>query len=299
MHDHPLVVPAHQPLRRLEPRLAAAHQRRIGLDQVDDLVVELQHGQLQLRDERVLVVARVAEQRRLLLVARQVVLVVVPADQHLLVARVAVVEERVVDRAADVDAVQVEPRAAEVRQRVRVVGPVQAGDRVEGQVVVDELPEVRVAARDVGVVQLGLEVRRDDLLQHEPGDVADPRVVRHVRREPEHPAEPPLELARGRHVRQAPHLVAVAPGGTPPVAEVVRGGRRGDQLLGGPRCGRRLLRRLLGRGPVDDVGHPASPRSGGRSDRPVVPPPTVGASGASGGPARPTLPVGEADPPYW
>jgi hypothetical protein len=53
--------------------------------------VELEHGELELADERVLVVARVAQQRGLLPVSGQVVLVVVPADEQLLPTGVPVV----------------------------------------------------------------------------------------------------------------------------------------------------------------------------------------------------------------
>ncbi len=259
MHDEPLVVPAHDPLRRLERGLAALAQRRVGRDQVEHLVVELQHGQLQLADEGVLVVARVAQQRRLLVVARQVVLVVVPADQHLLAAGVAVVEERVVGRPPAVHAVQVEARAAEVRQRVRVVRPGQAGDRVEGQVVVDELAQVRVAGRDVRVVQL--RRRTGHVLRHQRRDLGDPRVAGHERRQPEHPAEPALVQPRQRQVRQAALLVAVPARRAPGVPQVVPAARRRHQLLRRPRC-----RLAVGRcrRPLHDVGHPTLPVSSDR-----------------------------------
>jgi hypothetical protein len=70
-HD-PLVVPAHDGLRLLEP----PHRRigRVG-DLVDHPVVELQEQEVQLRDDGVLVVARIADQRPTQPVARQVALV--------------------------------------------------------------------------------------------------------------------------------------------------------------------------------------------------------------------------------
>ena len=155
MHDDPLVVPADDPLRRLEGGLAAdgggSHRR----DEVDDLVVELQHRQLPLADERVLVVAGIADQGGVLDVSRKVVFVVVAADQHLHPLRRLVVQEGVVGGPAAVDAVEVEAGAAEVGQRIRVVLPVEAGGSVEGDVVVDELPEVGVAGGNLGLSKAG------------------------------------------------------------------------------------------------------------------------------------------------
>ena len=68
-HD-PLIVPGHDPPRFGEDvgrRLAAA------LEHVADLVVELEHREVGLRHQQVLVVARIADQREALGAARQVV----------------------------------------------------------------------------------------------------------------------------------------------------------------------------------------------------------------------------------
>jgi hypothetical protein len=229
VHDQPLVVPPHDPLGRLERGLAAPPQRRVVLHQVDHLVVELEHGELQLADEGVLVVAGIAEQRGVLLVAGQVVLVVVVADEELLAVRGLVVEERIVDRPAPVHAVEIEARAAEIGQRVRVVLPVQARHRVEGEIVVDELPEVGVTRRDVGVVGLGTRPGR--VLLHQGGDLRDPLIAGHERRQPEHPAESALVQPGHRNVGKATQLSTVAARGAAPVTEVVRRGGAGHELF--------------------------------------------------------------------
>ena len=71
--DDPLVVPGGDPPRLLEER-RAGQRRRVGrASMVDDLVVELQEREVRLRDQQVLVVALVADHRRPLVAARQVV----------------------------------------------------------------------------------------------------------------------------------------------------------------------------------------------------------------------------------
>ena len=111
---------------------------------------------------------------------------------------VLLVDERLVVRSAAVHRIEVEPRSAEVHQSVRVVVPLEPGRRVEREVVIDELPEVREARGDVrvvarGVVLAGLGLGLDHLLR-ERLEVA---IVRKERREvPEHPSEPALEHGR-------------------------------------------------------------------------------------------------------
>ena len=103
---------------------------------------------MELVDEQVHVVARVADQREALLVARHVV--AARAEQQLRRV-VALVEVRAADRAAAVEALEVEPRRAEVAQ------PTLLGVRAErravgGDVVRDELADERPAGRDGRVV---------------------------------------------------------------------------------------------------------------------------------------------------
>ena len=88
---------------------------------------------MQLRDHDVLVVARVADQRAALLVARQVmrldVLVLrIDADEQRDAAgagAVGLVEERVVGWAGPIERVEVEARRSEVDERVGVVALLQ------------------------------------------------------------------------------------------------------------------------------------------------------------------------------
>jgi len=134
----------------------------VALDAVHDLVVQLQHRALELGDDEVLVVARVPDDRdprarrprqvgaREPLVGRDRI-----AEHE--VQAVVLVEERLVRGAAPVDVVQVEAWRAVVGECVGVGLAGQARHRVERDVVVDELPEVRVARgqAELAVVERG------------------------------------------------------------------------------------------------------------------------------------------------
>ncbi len=103
---------------------------------------------MQLADDDVDIVARVADQGPPLLVAGQVDALVhgigVRADEEL--GGVVLVEQvGAVERPPAVDGVEVEAGRAVVDQGVGVVTPLEPGGGVEGQVVVDELAEVGVA----------------------------------------------------------------------------------------------------------------------------------------------------------
>jgi hypothetical protein len=75
-------------------------------------------------------------------------------------------------------------------QRVGIVALLQAGCRIEGDVVVDELAEVGVAGRDARVVAVTGLVGR---VHHPLGDGARRRPIDHERVElAEQPAEAPL-----------------------------------------------------------------------------------------------------------
>lgn len=69
--DGPLVVPADDPLCLAE-ELTAGETCALLTDMLDDLVVEAYEQQVQLRDDQVLVVARIADQRDLVVVSRQI-----------------------------------------------------------------------------------------------------------------------------------------------------------------------------------------------------------------------------------
>ena len=149
---------------------------------------------MQLRDDRVLVVARVPDQRPPRVVARQVAV----AQQQLRPGRlrVPVVEVGLHDRPGAVDGVEVEARGAEVDQRVRVRLAVEQRRRVERDVVVDELREVGEPRRDGQVLlQLRPELhRRDEVVERLAARLAR-RAVR------EHAAEAPADRAAARRLQ--------------------------------------------------------------------------------------------------
>ena len=228
MRDDPLVVPAHEPLC-LPQEVRGGPPGLVGGEVVDDPVVKLDEEQVQLRDDEVLVVARVAEQRAALLVARQVhrrQRVVAGGAAHEQVdprtARaIPVVEEGLVGGAGPVERVEVQARRAEVDERVGVVVALQLRSGIERDVVVDELPEVRVARRDRLVVLAARPARH----------VIDERVERRVVQLPglelgEHPAEAPALLGRPAAL-PARRCQAVPRGG---------GGHRGDRPARILRC---------------------------------------------------------------
>jgi len=72
VHDEPLVMPAHDALGLGEDLLARVTGVELGLEVGDDSVVKAQDGEVQLRDDEVLVVARTARERGVLPVARQI-----------------------------------------------------------------------------------------------------------------------------------------------------------------------------------------------------------------------------------
>ena len=223
--DQPLVVPAGEPARALQAHgrvvLASVEPEGlgVGLDAVDDGVVEAQKGQVELADDEVLVVAQVADEgpglqvRVVAQVIRQDVLRDHPRLQQLADAREVAVEvglgrdlrardavgvvaadpqaRTVVEtgigagptaegRAVAIDAVEVEGGSAQVAQALGdLVGRdgslVDLGDvaglgvavGVGGQVVVDELAEVGVDGRDVGVdVYLRRRLDRRRVVDH-------------------------------------------------------------------------------------------------------------------------------------
>ncbi len=65
---------------------------------------------------------------------------------------VVAIEIGLIRRTAAVDVVEIERRRPEILERVRIVLALQAADRVERNVVVDELAEIRVSGADAGVL---------------------------------------------------------------------------------------------------------------------------------------------------
>ena len=158
-HD-PLIVPGGDPARFGEDigrRVGAARQH------VADLVVELEHREMRLRHQKVLVVAMIADEREPLRAARQIVAeialagVEILADQQLrpvLVAggRIARIEMRAAVRPEAVDAIEVDRRGAEILDAERIVRLVAERGQIKRDVVVDELAEIGEPGRDVRIV---------------------------------------------------------------------------------------------------------------------------------------------------
>ena len=122
---------------------------------IDASVVEPDEGQVQLADDDVDIVARVADQGPPLLVAGKVGRFVrrngVGAHEEL--GGVLLVEQvGAVEGPPAVDGIEVEAGRAVVHQGVGVVAPLEPRGRVERQVVVDELAHVGVPGGEVGVV---------------------------------------------------------------------------------------------------------------------------------------------------
>jgi len=195
LHHDPLVVPAGEPLGLDELPVGVA--AGVG-GVVDEAVVEPGEQQVQLADDDVLVVARIADERDLLAVSGQVVDAVgVGADEQLALV-IPVVLERFVAGPGPVERVEVEAGSPEAGEAVGVVKPVEAGDRVEGDVVIDELAEVGVAGGDGGVVErLGGAAPAAGLvgLAHLGGEGVKlvERVGERRRQASEHAPEPALE----------------------------------------------------------------------------------------------------------
>jgi hypothetical protein len=205
---------------------------------VDELVVKLQHGGMQLRHDDVFVVSLVADQRAL--GAVRSVRIVEPGQIPSLCRLVEfkerppepellpVVHVRLVVGSPPVDRIEVQPRRAKVDQGHRIVLLLKAGGRIERDVVIDELTEIRVSHRDARVFLVVLDpffgiLRRGGRQQ---GVLfADFGLRRHVaggaerhqcldrphrhRQRPKHPAESPFEQRRPRDELIATHAATV------------------------------------------------------------------------------------------
>jgi hypothetical protein len=145
--DHPLVEPGDGAPRLLEDR-RLRHRGRPA-EVVDHAVVQAEPRQVELRDKDVNVIARIADHRDALTIARKVGLLarVVHAEQQL-GGVVALVEERVADRTVAVDAFEVRAWRAEVLGALTGRSACQRA-AVGRDVVGDQLAEEGPAGRDV------------------------------------------------------------------------------------------------------------------------------------------------------
>src|SRR5918994_2626703 len=162
VEDYPLVVPAGQPLGLVEDR--AGTRGATGQHFVYYRVVELQERQLELGDDQVLVVAGIADVRDVLAVPRNILRRLLVDEELDIVWRYSVVELWAGPASRSVDAVQVERGGAKVGNCRGVDLAQQAGSRVEGYVVVEELAQKGDPRSVVGVVRVigvgGQRVRR-------------------------------------------------------------------------------------------------------------------------------------------
>ena len=156
--DHPLVVPDGLAPRGLED-VRGGDAALAG--QLDQPVVDLDHRHVQLRDDDVNVVARVADQRDSLGVSRHVVLLAaIVASEQQQRRVVAAVEERAADLARSVQALEVRPRAAEV-DGARELGAGGQRRAIGGDVMGDELSEQGPAGGGLGRVLAALTTVTD------------------------------------------------------------------------------------------------------------------------------------------
>ena len=126
---------------------------------VDGMVVEQEEGAVQAGEDHVLVVSGIARERTHVRGPREVLEEAARLDLELR-AIGRVVQVRGADRAAPVDGVEVERRGASVGRLERVARLPQPRPDVEGDVVVDELPEEGRSGRVLGVVRIVRGKRR-------------------------------------------------------------------------------------------------------------------------------------------
>ena len=143
LEHHPLVVPARGPLGLPEQRVLVD---AVVAQAVHQAVVHAGQRHLELVDEQVGVLARVAHQRHRLVVAGQVM-----AGEQQLRRVVALVQVRVGDRPGAVQALEIGLRRAEVAD-LRLVGVVRERGAVGGDVVGHVLAEERPARGHARVV---------------------------------------------------------------------------------------------------------------------------------------------------
>src|SRR5215211_8099821 len=170
VHDDPLVMPAYQALR-LGEHLAGMREPEVALHMIHHHVVEPEHRHVQLRDDQVLVITRIAEKRGTLVVPRQVeARDSTRGDRSstrdfyhekldALACRTLIVEMRRSSGAGSIHAVELEQRVPEVLDGFRIYLPFQTRSRVERHVVIEKLTEERHPRRERGVVRI-VDVQR-------------------------------------------------------------------------------------------------------------------------------------------
>jgi hypothetical protein len=217
-------VPDHEVARLVEHGLADWRLPLdcAGLDPCDDLVVELHHRQVKLRDDQVLVIPRVADggepagrtwqivpERRFLPHRRIADALAGYRDADLEQVRIfrrTPIQVRLDTRPRPVQAIEVQRRRSEVVERERIDQPLLERGRIKGDVVVHELAEVREAGRDTVVVAVGVL----GLFEHRFAQGHERIVGRLERRQIEHPPElARLGRSAARNVVTLPRHLAV------------------------------------------------------------------------------------------
>ena len=164
-HD-PLIMPARQP-RGAPEGIAFIRHPRHQRGRVHHLVVEADERLMELRDDDVLVVTRIADLGDTGLIAQVIVDRLDHAGRRRLDAGIAQLQlerRRVVQRyaasgAVAVDIVEIERRRAKVLDRVGILLLFADAGLVEREVVIDELTEIGIACGDqkVLIVVAGVE----------------------------------------------------------------------------------------------------------------------------------------------
>ena len=156
MQHHPLVMPGYD-LTRLREDLAGRHARRRKL--IADLVMKFEHRQMRLCDDKIFVIAMIADQCEAFRAARQIIARGARhtaerhadglANQKFRAGRLAVglagiarVELPAAVRTEAVDTVEIQRRRAEILDGGRICLLVAEGSQIQRDVVVDELSEI-------------------------------------------------------------------------------------------------------------------------------------------------------------
>jgi len=168
VEHHPLIVPCY---------CLACLGKDIGWrcgrsrDQITNLVVELQEGEMRLSDEQVFIVAMVADQSEAFRAAGKIV-AEVPSDAAEIdidiladeqfgavlarILRVAGIQMRAAVRPKAVNCVKIQAWGSEVLNAERILVLLGKGSQIESDVMVDELSQVGEACRDMRVVASGI-----------------------------------------------------------------------------------------------------------------------------------------------
>src|SRR5262249_30446425 len=144
----PLVMPAHQALSLCE--MSRVDFALSGYC-VEHRIMEAEEQCVELRNDNVLVIALIADESpaRACTVARQVrslaalwKIVFIPPKQQM--RPVGLIEERLIVGPRTIERIEIKARRAKILQGIGIVEAIERGDRIECDVMVDELAEISV-----------------------------------------------------------------------------------------------------------------------------------------------------------